>query len=620
MKKPFAVFISLTLCCFLLTGFSGIGFAEADDAAVIKAYGYMASYGIDITRFEISVPNGADYVSLLPEDFVVEGVVANALNTTPTAGSVTRASASEHIYYLDVEPFLWNESRETLQVTCTNAALSFTGADVTQVICPELDAFTSETFTVGETTVQYKLYTPENAETSQYPVLIYNHGGGATGPDGVLTDDSFGCAFATKDSQALFPCYVIVPYRASVSNPNVNGEEEMQAIKATIDQLIEAGLADPERIYMSGASAGSLYTMSFVNTYPDYLAAIVLMNGGPMEIADGTDLETAKAMKLASPWSDDELKALAESKTAVMFVQALGDTLSVPIRFAAAYAKLVDYGMIPGDNLIWNSYDHNEFNMLLKGGTKITYRGIENVTVDPITGKESYQNGLCHESPKPAGWDLNLRRWLSTRTLNNLSISGANAASPFAGISFPDFVTKAQLMLYTSEETGETLNVYVGANDDVSEVYFGFDTGYFCEIMGSVENGQVTVTYESFTGFLAQLAQPMYEQIDPDAWQALGSKTPSFAGITFPDFVTKAQIIAYTVEEGGQTATFDVYVGANDNVSEVYFGFDTGYFCEIMGSVEDGQVTVTYESFAGFLGHYAQPMYNMIDPDAWTLL
>ena len=276
--------------------------------------------------------------------------------------------------------------------------------------------------------------------------------------------------------------------------------------------------------------------------------------------------------------------------------------------------------MIPGDNLIWNSYDHNEFNMLLKGGTKITYRGIENVTVDPITGKESYQNGLCHESPKPAGWDLNLRRWLSTRTLNNLSISGANAASPFAGISFPDFVTKAQLMLYTSEETGETLNVYVGANDDVSEVYFGFDTGYFCEIMGSVENGQVTVTYESFTGFLAQLAQPMYEQIDPDAWQALGSKTPSFAGITFPDFVTKAQIIAYTVEEGGQTATFDVYVGANDNVSEVYFGFDTGYFCEIMGSVEDGQVTVTYESFAGFLGHYAQPMYNMIDPDAWTLL
>lgn len=172
-----------------MTGFLGNSLAETGDFAVIRAYGYMASYGIDITRFEISVANGANYVSLLPEDFTVEGVVNNALDTTPKAGSVARASASEHVYYLDVEPFLWNESRETLRVTCANKELSFTGADVSQVICPELDAFTSEIVTVGGTTVKYKLYTPENAEGKQYPVIVYNHGGGATGPDGVLTVD-----------------------------------------------------------------------------------------------------------------------------------------------------------------------------------------------------------------------------------------------------------------------------------------------------------------------------------------------------------------------------------------------------------------------------------------------
>ncbi len=614
--------LSVILALMLMTGC--LGLASAESAPVVQeivANGYMASYGIEITSFELKVADVSEWVGLKPSDFSISGVIKNEFDATPGAAIVQHVFLTEVSIVLEVEPFQWDLSREQLMVSCTKNTFSFDAAAVSRVICPELDAFTDEFSTVGGTTVSYKLYSPSDA-SAPLPVVIYNHGGGSTGFDGVLTDDCFACAYASAESQKIFPCYVLVPYRASVSNPDVNAEEEMAAIKAAIDQLIESGKVDAERVYMGGESMGSIYSISFVNTYPDYLAAIVLMNGGPFEIAEGTSLEEAKALDLASPWSNAELKALAESKTAVMFVQALGDTLSVPIRYATVYTKLADYGMIPGSDLIWNSYTHQEFNMLLKGNSKIVFRGIESVTTDPITGKESYQNGLCHNSSRAAGWDVSIKRWLSTRALNGVSLTGDQASSVFAGINFPDFVTKAQIISFTVEQGDQTstFDVYAGADDSVSQVYFGFDTGYFCEIMGTVENDTVTVTYESFAGFLGQYAQPMYDLIDPGAWQSLKTDASPFSAISFPDFVTKAQIIPYTVEEGGQTATFDVYAGADEAVSQVYFGFDTGYFCEITGTVEGCQVTVTYESFAGFLGQYAQPMYDQIDPDGWITL
>ena len=55
----------------------------------------------------------------------------------------------------------------------------------------------------------------------------------------------------------------------------------MQQSKGAIDGLVESGKVDPNRVYMTGESAGAMATMTFANQYPGYLAAIVLLNGGP---------------------------------------------------------------------------------------------------------------------------------------------------------------------------------------------------------------------------------------------------------------------------------------------------------------------------------------------------
>ena len=128
---------------------------------------------------------------------------------------------------------------------------------------------------------------------------------------------------------------------------------------------------DPNRVYMTGESAGAMATMTFANQYPGYLAAIVLLNGGPFDVSLDNTLEEATAMDLNAPYSDAELETFANSGTSVMFVQSLGDILSVPIRFATVYNKLLNLGMKPGDNLVWHSYTAEQYNYLLGDGTVV---------------------------------------------------------------------------------------------------------------------------------------------------------------------------------------------------------------------------------------------------------
>lgn len=530
-KKRMAVLgILLGMACLVSAcGSQNVGSDEEKSKGKLEgvtAKGFMSSYGVEVTSFELAVPDVEPYLSLTKEDFSISGAVMDANGGKPVEASVWDVCFTKNSIRIEVESFVLDASAESLHVECKEDMLSFGYEQIDKVSCPEIDAFTDEEITVGGSKLRYKLYSSDKKEGKNLPLVIYNHGGGCSGFDGVLTDDSFACAFAVEESQQAFPCHVMAPYRASGADGSIDADEEREAIKAAIDQLVSEGKVDAERIFMCGASQGSLYTMEFANIYPDYFAAIVLMNGGPMEIEEGTPLADAVEMDLASPWSNAELQALAASKTSVMFVQALGDTLSVPIRYAAAYTKLVDYGMTPGKNVYWNAYTDTQFNLLLKGKSKVNVKGVEPVTVDPITGQESYKGGSFHNCPSAAGWDSEIRKWLSEQMLNDVprsKQSGGEGPSAM-DLEYPKYVTKAQIVEFTVEQGGQkqTFNVYAGANADVTKVYFGFDAnGYFAEIEGDVEADVITVTYESFKGMLAGYAQPMYDQIDQDGWMEL---------------------------------------------------------------------------------------------------
>ena len=180
------------------------------------------------------------------------------------------------------------------------------------------------------------------------PVVIYNHGGGCTGFQGVLTDDGFASAWITGNAQEEFLCYAVAPYRASANDDSLKVEDEMEAVKLIVDELVAVGKVDVNRIYMAGESMGCIFAMTFCNKYPGYLAAAVLMDGGSFDVVVDANLEESVKQSLDAPWSNENLAALAESGTAVTIVQGVGDTVSVPIRHATVYKKLLVLGMEDG--------------------------------------------------------------------------------------------------------------------------------------------------------------------------------------------------------------------------------------------------------------------------------
>lgn len=493
--------------------------SEALTLESITIHAKMTSFGKMAESIELQVNDVQSLLDLSADDFMLSGCCMEAVSGTIGEYPAKNITFTNNSVIVEAEPFLIDKSNgengEAFALNCTNDTLSFTYDAITKISCPEYDAFTDEEITVGGTTLNYKLYTPASSTETPLPIVIYNHGGGITGYDSIL-GDSFACSWATTASQSKMPCYVLAPHRASVSSESVNTDEEREAIKAVIDQLIAKGNADPERIYMTGESMGSIYSITFANTYPDYLAAIVLMNGGPLDIPKETSLEDSVKMNLESPWSDEELKALADSKTSVMFVQGIGDPLSYPLKFATVYNKLINYGMTPGNDLMWESYTAEQFNALLNDNSILPPTDSSEVAVDPITGKETYTNGNFHNTSRVAGWDTYVKNWMMIQTL-----SEAPAYTPVeASTDIPDSFSKIQIVNY-AHETGNELEVTCAINEEGTEFYLSYM--FFGDLQiaqGTIDGDKIEVTYDR-TGFATGDASKILAAVDESAWEQI---------------------------------------------------------------------------------------------------
>ena len=107
------------------------------------------------------------------------------------------------------------------------------------------------------------------------PVVLVFHGYGD--PDNLLSCRT-AVAWAEPEQQAVRPCIVIAP----VINTTFYGSEIARSriyegIKNHIDGLIEAGVADPERIYVMGNSFGGMASFEIAEQYPGYFAAILAL-------------------------------------------------------------------------------------------------------------------------------------------------------------------------------------------------------------------------------------------------------------------------------------------------------------------------------------------------------
>ena len=138
--------------------------------------------------------------------------------------------------------------------------------------------FLNRSVTVNGSEYRYVVYVPrEFTRTKMWPVIIQLHGGGAYGNDGLKHTEG-GLARAIRINPERFRVIVIFPQAHADGTPGWQREGGQAALTA-LDGIIKEFNGDPNRIILTGYSAGGNGTWSIASRYPERFAAIVPICG-----------------------------------------------------------------------------------------------------------------------------------------------------------------------------------------------------------------------------------------------------------------------------------------------------------------------------------------------------
>jgi predicted peptidase len=127
-------------------------------------------------------------------------------------------------------------------------------------------------------TYRYFIYRPKHYEpTQKLPVILYLHGGGERGDDG-LAATQVGLGQAVQRMLGYFPFLVVFPQcdRGTYWAMPAMAERAMAAVQTALRDFN----GDPDRIYVTGNSMGGFGTYYLAARYPGQFAALAPICGG----------------------------------------------------------------------------------------------------------------------------------------------------------------------------------------------------------------------------------------------------------------------------------------------------------------------------------------------------
>jgi predicted peptidase len=152
----------------------------------------------------------------------------------------------------------------------------------------------------------YRLLPPKDPsanEGGKFPLVIYLHGGGSRGEDGIKpTTEPLPKLLSSPEMRARFPCFILVPQcREGVyddgrpynwtkwENQNaapamwLKSDEEpsdqLRAAMAALNDVMSRQPVDPARVYLTGVSMGGSGTWSWAARQPEKFAALLTVCG-----------------------------------------------------------------------------------------------------------------------------------------------------------------------------------------------------------------------------------------------------------------------------------------------------------------------------------------------------
>lgn len=136
--------------------------------------------------------------------------------------------------------------------------------------------FLDRTVTVTGHSYRYQVYVPAGYATeSTWPVILFLHGAGERGTDGLL-QTAVGLGPAIRRDPTRFPAIVVFPQVPPDSQwVGVPADMALAALGQTMDEF----RGDPDRVYLTGLSMGGHGTWYLAYRHPELFAAVAPICG-----------------------------------------------------------------------------------------------------------------------------------------------------------------------------------------------------------------------------------------------------------------------------------------------------------------------------------------------------
>jgi predicted peptidase len=215
---------------------------------------------------------------------------------------------------------------------------------------PAATGFLYKTLTLDNETYAYCVYVPPDYTPERaWPVVLFLHGSGERGTDGLLQTD-VGIGHALRRNWRQIPAIVVLPQcRPEQTWVGPMGRMALRCVEETSHEYH----LDPQRLYLTGLSLGGQGAWYIAASLPDRFAAVLVICGF-------TELgqSTGEAAKLAPRLTNVPIWVFhGEQDTSVPVTKAR--EIVEAIRKAGGHVDFTEYK--DGTHFIWDRvYDNRE--------------------------------------------------------------------------------------------------------------------------------------------------------------------------------------------------------------------------------------------------------------------